>query len=173
MSTVHATATKTTLRTTTVRSSRKNRQPIRCSGCGATNECNCLKEYRLHRQMVPALRQLLESGSDLAKRREARETLALLVARDEQRLREEEALRAFCQTYVAPKRYSWNRDRWAVYHMMGEYTGIVGMFEGRSVERTAELFRRPVAYVKGLRDRALRALTAPATSTSTASRRAA
>lgn len=175
MNTVHANATRTTSRRTTVRSRRKNPRPITCSGCGKTNECRCLVEWRLHRQMVPALRQLLESGSDLAKRREARSTLAQLVAQDDQREREEKALRAFFTAYEAPKRFSRSRDIHAVYHMFGEYTGVVGMFEGRSVERTAELFHRPVVYLKDLRERALRATWAPSVSvsTATASRRAA
>jgi hypothetical protein len=168
MNTVHANATRTTSRSHAVRSRRKKSQPITCSGCGGSTSCRCLVEWRLHRQMVPALRQLLESGGDLTKRREARATLAQLVAQDEQREREEKALQAFCRAHVAPKRFSRNRDRHAIYHMLGEYTGMAPCNAGRSVERTAELFRRPVAYLKDLRERALRATWAPSVSVSTA-----
>ncbi|HVV48429.1 MAG TPA: hypothetical protein VHO06_02110 [Polyangia bacterium] len=114
-------------------------------------------------ELVEATRRFLDSGSDLTKRREARREMAALVALDDQRVREEAALRAFCRAYVGSKGFSRSRDIHAIYHMFGEYTGVVSWTEGRSVERTAELFRRPVGYLSDLRDRAMRALTAPAT----------
>lgn len=154
-----------------IRTRRASNRPIACSGCGGNSECRCLNPHQLSRELLAATRRFLTSGTDLAKRREARAALADVVAREDQRVREEEALRAFCRAYTAPKGYSTRRDRYAVWHMFGEYTGVVPCGAARSVERTAELFRRPVAYMRALRDDAMQALTAAAAPT--ASRRAA
>ncbi len=166
MPNVHAKATRTEAARNTVYRRRKNPKPITCAGCDETTTCRCLSEWRIGRQLVEAARRLVGSGGDLAKRRQACRELAELVAKTEQRGREEAALRSFCDAHVAPRPYSGRRDTFALLHMFGEFTGTRGYGQSRSVERTAELFARPVAYVKALRDRALRALTEPVANSS-------
>lgn len=174
MHSVHGQQPKTTKRTHTVRPRRKNPKPAACSGCGETTTCRCLNPHQIGRELLEATRHFLGSGSDLARRREARLALADAVAREDQRSREQDALRAFCRSYTAPKGYSSRRDCEAILHMFGEYTGMVGWREPRSVGRTAELWHRPIGYMKELRDRALRAVqNATAAATATALRRAA
>ncbi|HVT06745.1 MAG TPA: hypothetical protein VHO67_04785 [Polyangia bacterium] len=173
MHTVHARKPKTTKRAHTVHASRKKPRPIACSGCGGTTRCQCLSPHALGRELLQATRAFLASGTDLAKRRDARAALAEIVAREDQRILEEAALRAFCRAHTAPKGYSARRDRYAVWHLFGEFTGVVPYDTGRSVERTAELFRRPVAYMKDLRDRAMRAVQDAAMASSASGRRVA
>jgi hypothetical protein len=158
MHTVHARNPKDSKRANTVRPRRKNPKPIACAGCGGTTRCWCLSQHAIGQALLEATRAFLASGSDLSKRRAARAALADAVAREDQRIREQDALRAFCRAYAAPTGYSTQRDRYAVWHMFGEFTGAVPYDAGRSVEQTAALFRRPVPYMRDLRDRAMRAL---------------
>ncbi len=93
MSTVHATATVSTSRTTTVRSRRKKspaRPLFRCAECKLINDCDCLDTTRILDHLAPLLRQVIDhlqtDGSFLDN--EVCERLELLCDRKEQRERE-------------------------------------------------------------------------------------
>ncbi len=186
MSTVHANQTETTSRRTTVRSRRKTAAEISCSGCGATIQttlgCRCLRETTLYREAIEFLPSLVNSARGvgpapvvyLAARRCAREGLEQIIAREEQRKREEAAYRAFIRAHIANPhpRFSAQRDREVLDQLFGIYRTS---HSARTLDEVAVAWHRPVAYVRDLRDRCLQALRRWPTekrSTSTASRRA-
>lgn len=138
------------------------RPPIECAGCGHSvlaRRCTCIAEWSLHRQSMPLVRQLLESGSDLVKRRQARAGLQQLVVQDEQRIREEANYHAFIWSLLddTSRKLSAHRDREILDHILGIFT------QGRasSLAEIAECWHRSTDYVKDLRDRALAAMAAP------------
>jgi hypothetical protein len=168
MSTVHATATLSTSRRTTVRSRRKKPEPIACSECGGTmlNRCWCLSETRLYRETVPLLPDLIKSVRGvspsqsivyLAARRKARQALEQIVSQEEQREREQAAYRAFVQNlFENPHpRFAASRDREILEHLLGTYRRYHSI---RTLDEVAAAWHRPVAYVRDLRDRCLEAL---------------
>lgn len=169
MTNVHATSKKFTSRTTTGLGSRKTGAEITCSGCGGGPAhliwCVCLMEHRLYRELAPLARQLIQSGRDISDRqpvvwlearRKARQGLERLVDQGEQREREAAAYSAFTRSMVGERgrRYSARRDRDILDHLLG----MLRSGRARTLAEVAANWGRPVAYVKDLRDRALRAM---------------
>ncbi|MES1207232.1 MAG: hypothetical protein ABUS79_14945 [Pseudomonadota bacterium] len=171
MTKVHAQSSKPSTRISTVRTRRKNPRPITCSGCGVTAAdmvgigCRCLSEYRLYREAVRHLPELVKSGRGLAPapvvylaaRRRARAALEQIVALEEQRAREQAAYHAFVRNlYENPHpRFAASRDREILEHLFGFYRRSCSP---QSLEDVAAKWSRPVAYVRDLRDRCLEAL---------------
>jgi hypothetical protein len=165
METVHANQPETTSETNTGFRSRS----IQCHGCegNARSGCGCLTDGRIVRRMREAVNQLLVKGADPARsdharaesRRAARQRLQRLADQAEQAEREWTSFLAFCRALKKQQRarYSARRDRDLLEFMFFDH--LAGnQIQVRSVETTAELFKRPVPYVRDLRDRCLAAL---------------
>ena len=187
MHTVHATTSTSTSLPNTGLASR--RITFICHGCeeDAASGCRCLAEYSILDRFERATVGLLVKGNDPARsdharaesRRLARARLRECLELREQLARERAAFRVFVKALLhrPPSRYSARRDIAMLRFMMED--AVYGNYcPMRSVEVAAEMFRRPVAYVRALRDRCLRAMEGhpvelPQARAASASRRAA
>jgi hypothetical protein len=158
--------------------STRNALPILCAECRSYTQvgtsparahCSCLREDTMHDDSIPLIAKLLDGGTDLVKRREARQGLRSILEREEQRAREYAAEIAFRKALArAFKRgEGYRRD-------LDICDALLGNSWRYNVEQCAARWRVSVEYVKDLRARLLRALEGhPVAATSARTRRAA
>lgn len=142
--------------------STRNALPILCAECRSYTQvgayparahCSCLREDAMHDDSIPLIAKLLDGGTDLVKRREARQGLRSILAREEQRAREYAAEIAFRKALArAFERGECKRRDLDICD------ALLGNRWRMSVEQCAARWRVSVDHVKDLRARLLRAL---------------
>lgn len=134
------------------RSNGRHLNTITCSGCGENDQCLCLREWFLYQRSTRLVAALLDSGTDLVKRREARAGLREVLAHELQRTREYAALIRFRRAIHARRAVGFQRDPQICDDLLGD--GLRRL----TVAEAAARYRVSVEYVKALRDEMLRAL---------------
>jgi hypothetical protein len=126
--------------------------------CGWGRHCRCRSSWRYHHDLERAVRELLSSGSDLGKRRRAHATMRELIDLEDQRDRDDKALRKLFDTLPRHK------DVDLVRRLMNDDARD----DVWTDEQIAEWTRTPLAHVRDLRVRVAAALAGAPLPTPTA-----
>ena len=111
--------------------------------CGWGRHCRCRSVWSWHIELERAVRALLASGSDLAKRRRAHDHMRELIALEDQRERDEKALRALYHTL----------PRFKDIDLVRRILNDDSHSEPWTDEQIAEWMATPIEHVRDLRAR--------------------